>query len=243
MPIPIALSIQGVSVSYEQVLALDNISLTIEEGEYVGIIGPNGAGKSTFLKAVLGMIPYKGAISIFGKSPKQGREDIGYVPQNTSGNTWNFPITVFEFVASGLSAEKFWTPIFWDLKSRVQNALQIVDMEEKKNENFLSLSGGQKQRVLIARAMIRDPKILLLDEPLSGIDALSQKKFYTLLSHLHKKYKKTILLVSHDIETVIRKTEKIFCLDQSLHSGCHPVKFITEKHKPAIAIHHHHKTI
>lgn len=243
MPIIPALSAEKVSVQYENIVALDSVSLEIQEGEFVGIIGPNGAGKSTFLKAVLGMTPYKGKISIFGKKVEEGKKYIGYVPQNSGGATWNFPVTVFEIVASGLSAERFWTPIFWNVRGQVQEALEKVEMWHRQKESFLSLSGGQKQRVLIARALIRNPKILLLDEPLSGIDIPAQKKFYALLSSLHKEHGKTIVLVSHDIETVVRKAEKVFCLDQTIHSDCHPIEFLTEKNESAITIHHHHEKI
>lgn len=242
MPITPSILAEHVSVFYGDTVAIENVSLRIEEGEYVGIIGPNGAGKSTLLKALLGAVLHKGKISICGSSVPKGKKQIGYVPQMTGGAPWNFSVTVFEVVASGLSAESFFTPLFWNVGKKVLGALERVGIKHKEKENFLSLSGGQKQRVLIARALVRDPKILLLDEPLSGVDTASQKKFYDLLSHLHKEHQKTIVLVSHDIETVVKKAEKVFCLNQSLHSECHPISFLTEQNEKNFAIHHHHET-
>lgn len=235
------ISVENVTVKFEDNLVLDDISFSIEEGEYVGLIGPNGAGKSTLLKVILGIInPNKGKII------KNKNISFGYVPQNYLLNSY-FSISVEEVIL--MSSYNF----FWNSKNEKKRALEVLEMVElNKNflkKNFQDLSGGQKQRIIIARSLFCNPKVLFFDEPLSGIDFETKIQIYELLSNLNKNNKTTIVFVSHEIETIISKCHKVLCLNKKLYKGCHPIEFtkgeiknckIIKTEKEIIPIHHHH---
>jgi len=209
------LEVKNVSFSYEKQKVLENINLSVEEKDYLAIIGPNGGGKTTFLKLILGINKLQeGTIQIAGKSATKQLSLIGYVPQNTSINL-DFPIRVIEVVLMGYIANK--TPFFGYSKEELQQAqsvLKQVGMEGFSNTKIGTLSGGQRQRVLIARALCGNPKILLLDEPTSSIDAQGQEDIYKLLEELSKKI--TVIVVSHDISVIIGHANKAAYINKTV---------------------------
>ncbi|WP_331774890.1 metal ABC transporter ATP-binding protein [Sulfurospirillum sp. 1612] len=212
MPI---LEVEDVSFSYEKQKILEHIKLSVEEKDYLAIIGPNGGGKTTFLKLILGINKMQeGSIKIAGKEAAKQLSMIGYVPQNTNINV-DFPIKVIEVVLMGYTGEK--TPFFGYSKEEIaqaKNALKQVGMQDFINTKIGALSGGQRQRVLIARALCANPKILLLDEPTSSIDAQGQEDIYKLLQALNKEI--TIVVVSHDISVIIGYAKKVAYINKTL---------------------------
>ena len=208
-----AVEINDLSVKYNEQLVLKNINLTIDEKDFVAIIGPNGGGKSTLLKIILGILtPNSGDVKVFGMSPKKARKLMGYLPQNIKFDH-DFPINVFETVLTGR-----YHGLFKDYTEEddiaVLQALKDVEMDKFKDRQISKLSGGQMQRVFIARAIVREPKLLILDEPMASIDPEMQNSFYKLMSRL--KSKMSIILVSHDVGAVSTHVDKIACLNQEL---------------------------
>ncbi len=207
---------KNISFSYGKTQALENVSIRIKHRSFVSIMGPNGGGKTTFLKLILGIFqPDCGELKVFGLDPKDARKYIGYVPQINEFNK-DFPATVLEVVLMGMSANKLFFKRY--TKHEIQTAhecLRQVDMIELKDRQINQLSGGQIQRVLIARALARGPKILLLDEPISNVDSKMQKSIYALLKKL--KQNMTIIIVTHDITTTSAYVDEIACLNVKLH--------------------------
>jgi len=210
------ISVENVSFSYGKNRVLDDISLYVDEGDFVGIIGPNGSAKTTLLKLMVGLLkPEKGNIKMFGKDIKDFKEfyKIGYISQHVREFNQMFPATVEEVVGAGLKAGKgFINRIKGEDKDKIDEVLKKVEMIDYKKQKVGNLSGGQKQRVFIARALINNPKILLMDEPLVGVDLDSQNKFYSLLDKLKRDYNITIIMVSHDIGIISDKVNRLFCL-------------------------------
>ncbi|MDK2893058.1 metal ABC transporter ATP-binding protein [Methanohalophilus sp.] len=211
------IDIRNVSVYYgsDSIPALKEVNLKVFRGDFLGIIGPNGGGKSTLLKVLLGLIkPDSGDVRVFGEEPAKARKYIGYVPQKSAYQP-DFPVSVREVVLMGRLGKHMLLKNYSqkDLEA-VDNALQKVKMLDFKNRQISELSGGQQQRVFIARALVREPEILLLDEPVSGIDEMMQKEFYEILTDL--KSKVTIIMVSHDLTAISNYVDKIACLNQTL---------------------------
>ncbi len=208
-----ALEIENLYVSINKSIILKDINLNLDKNDFLAIIGPNGGGKSTLLKTILNLIrPDKGNISVFGKNPKEALNIIGYLPQNTFFDL-NFPINVFNVTLMGRYNGLFKNYTQNDRKA-VINALDEVSMLEYKDRQISELSGGQMQRVFIARALAREPELLLLDEPTASVDPKMQKSFYELLLKL--KEKMTIILVTHDVGVVCEYVDKIACLNHIL---------------------------
>lgn len=208
-----AVEINDMSVKYNEQLVLKNINFTIGEKDFVAIIGPNGGGKSTLLKIILGILtPDSGEVKVFGTSPKKARKFMGYLPQNIKFDH-DFPINVFETVLTGRYHGLFKGYTEED-DIAVLQALKDVEMDMFKDRQISKLSGGQMQRVFIARAIVREPKLLILDEPMASIDPEMQHSFYKLMSRL--KSKMSIILVSHDVGAVSTHVDKIACLNQEL---------------------------
>ncbi|WP_025641845.1 metal ABC transporter ATP-binding protein [Schnuerera ultunensis] len=209
---------EGVSFSYGSNKVLENINFHIEEGDFVGIIGPNGSAKSTLLKLMVGLLkPDKGSIKLLGKPIDEFKEykSIGYISQNARDFNQMFPATVEEVVAANLYLNRgFFNRLKKEDKRKIEKALQIVEMEEFKTMKIGNLSGGQKQRVFIARALVNNPKILFMDEPLVGVDLDSQNKFYNLMDRLNREHNITLVMVSHDIGVISKKVNRIFCLSK-----------------------------
>lgn len=208
--------LKDVRVNYGEVTALEDVNLSIFQHDFLGIIGPNGGGKSTLLKVLLGLVkPNSGSVSVFGKPPEQARSQIGYVSQHYSFDRY-FPASVRDVVMMGRYGR---TGLFrrYDHQDRAatEKALARVGMLEHSNKQIGRLSGGQQQRVFVARALVAEPKLLLLDEPTASIDPTIQTEFYELLGELKKNL--TIVMVSHDIGAVSVYVDKIACLNLQLY--------------------------
>lgn len=204
-----AVELNNVSVRYGNVTALDNINVEVKEGEFLGIIGPNGGGKTTLLKILTGLLkPSEGTIKIYGKDIERQRGFLGYVPQFTSFDN-SFPITVYNVIKMGLINKRSKND-----SQIIKETLEMLNISDLKDKSIGELSGGQKQRVLIARAIVSEPKIILLDEPTASTDARSGKSVYELLDELNKSA--TIILVSHDIGAISSHVKKIACLNKKL---------------------------
>ena len=198
---------------------LEHISFDVNKGDYVGIIGPNGSGKSTMMKLMLGLLkPNEGTIKIFGKKRKNFAEHakIGYVPQQTAYAS-TFPATVLEIIQSGRTSQM---GLFQSFQKKdhnaVQKAIHITGLERVKNTLLEKLSGGQRQRTLIARALAGEPKVLVLDEPSTGVDIKSQETFFSFLKNLNKKLGITILLISHDLDVITNEADYVICVNKQL---------------------------
>jgi len=207
--------ISNLTFSYDKEVILDNVSLKVEEKDFLAIIGPNGGGKSTLLRIMLGLLESKkGKIKVFDQNPKKNLSLMGYVPQNTNINT-NFPIKVIEVVLMGhVGGER---PFFGYGKEEIacaMGALTQVGMNQLAQSKIASLSGGQRQRVMIARALCAHPKILLLDEPTSSIDVKGQREIYELLRLLNSDI--TIIVVSHDISVILEYANKTAHINRTL---------------------------
>ncbi len=209
------IEIENLSFAYDKEFVLENINLIVDNRDFLVLIGPNGGGKSTLVKLILGINPIQsGSIKILNKPLHKSLTQIGYVPQNTNVNT-NFPIKAIEVVMMGHHAHK--RAIFGYKKEEIEHAMHVlrqVGMEEFADKKIGSLSGGQRQRVMIARALCANPKILLLDEPTSSIDADGQKQIYELLKELNKKI--TVIVVSHDLSVVLQYATKVAHINKKL---------------------------
>jgi len=211
--------VEGVWFYRNEHLILKDINLKIKKGDFLAIIGPNGAGKTTLLKLILGLLrPNKGSIKIMGIERDKFSQNhlIGYVPQKATHTDTLFPICAKEVVALGLlSAKKFPRWLSYKDREKIDMALDKVGMIEFKNIRLSHLSGGQQQRIFIARAIVNNPKILFLDEPTAGIDALAQEEFYDMLKQLHNQGI-TVVMVTHDVGVVNKYVNKVACLNQKL---------------------------
>ncbi|RZN13916.1 MAG: ABC transporter ATP-binding protein [Methanosarcinales archaeon] len=207
--------LENVWVHYNRVPILEEINLAIYQHDFLGIIGPNGGGKSTLLKVILGLIkPDKGEIKVFGHPPEKSRERIGYLSQYKAFDR-DFPISVWDVVLMArMGLYKMFKRYSEKDKKSAESALKTVEMLNYRDRQIGTLSGGQQQRVLIARALVSNPELLLLDEPTAGIDVSAQREFYELLKKLNEKT--TIVLVSHDLTAVSVYVDKIACLNRRL---------------------------
>ena len=214
MKVPV-IRLTNVTVQYEGRTALRDVSLTVYEGDFLGIIGPNGGGKTTLLKVILGLVaPLRGQVEVLGTTPERARHRIGYVPQALDLDP-DFPIQVIDVVKMGcLKFKKFGNGDPERCPENVETVMRRMGVWELRNRQIGRLSGGERQRVLIARALVTDPEILLLDEPTASVDTQFQSTIYETLSRLKKKL--TICLVSHDIGVISSYVEKVACLNQQL---------------------------
>jgi zinc transport system ATP-binding protein len=198
-----ALEVKNLVVRLGEQEIIRNISFALPEGTITALIGPNGAGKSILLKTILGLYPYEGEIKIFGENHLKMLNLVGYVPQN-----YNFdpvlPLTVYEFL-------KISNP-----QGDIDEVLKEIGIKNIKDKNISRLSGGQLQRVLFARAILAQPKILILDEPVSETDIVGQKEFYEIIKHLNQEGGVTILITSHEITIVHTFAQRVLCLNHSL---------------------------
>ena len=215
------IELKNVSFQYDYTHVLNNISFRVEEGDFLALLGPNGSGKSTLLKLILGLLkPMSGEIELFGESSNtfKKREWIGYVSQKSNAFNSGFPATVQEVVKSGLAKKLglFKRPAK-EANERVIQALQAVGMQAFANRNIGELSGGQQQRVFIARALIAEPKLLILDEPTVGIDHENVQAFYDMLARLNEELGMTMVLVTHDVDIVSNRISHVACLNQTIH--------------------------
>ncbi len=213
------LEIKDLSVQYHGVEALRKISLSIDRGDYVGMAGPNGSGKTTMVKALLGLVPFSGTIKYQGRSLREFvvSEHIGYLPQKMSFLDQRFPATAKEVVVSGVYCckkfPKFLNRSDYDAADQAMALLGIADLADRL---IGRLSGGQQQRVLLARALVHNPRFLILDEPTEALDPQSREALYSTVERLNKENGVTILLVSHDVASIGKYASKLIYLDREL---------------------------
>lgn len=203
--------IDHLTIEYPDVKAIDDVSFMVNQGDFLGIIGPNGAGKSTLFASMLGLnAKYKGTIKFFGtdiRKSKKYLKEIGYVPQKPIFEK-NFPATVNDIVKMGLQKESD--------ENKVDEILQQLWIHELSERRIGELSGGQQQRVFIAKALVNNPKVLILDEPVTGIDQQSIDLFYSILKELNSKQNITIIWSSHDLDAVNKLANHVACLNRTL---------------------------
>jgi zinc transport system ATP-binding protein len=215
------IEIKQLSYRYEKESVLEDITITVPDGSFLAIVGPNGSGKSTLLKLILGLLkPQKGDIFLFGQEISKFKDwqKIGYVSQKANSFNTGFPATVFEVVSSGLTKKLgLFTFFKKEHRQKVMDALDSVGMMSFSHRNIGELSGGQQQRVFIARALVSEPKLLILDEPTVGVDADNVHSFYEMLGDLNTSSGITLLLVTHDIGTISDKVTHVACLNKHLH--------------------------
>ena len=211
-----AITVNELTVDYDGVTAIKDVYFAVRAEELTAIVGPNGAGKSTLIKALLGLIPTRmGTISCFGTSPKQYRKDISYVPQRAQID-WEFPANVFDVVAMGLYGELGLLRRFSSAhKDRVQSALTDVEMADFAARQISQLSGGQQQRVFLARSIVQDAELILLDEPFGGIDSKSEAVIVDILRR-QKQHGKSIVAVHHDLSTVKDYFDDVILLNKTV---------------------------
>ncbi|MFZ8907851.1 MAG: metal ABC transporter ATP-binding protein [Nitrosopumilaceae archaeon] len=203
--------IEHLTVKYPDVKALDDVSFTVKEGDFLGIIGPNGAGKSTLFASMLGLNnKYDGTIKFFGQDIRKSKDylkEIGYVPQKPIFEK-NFPATVSDIVKMSLRKDSN--------EKKIDEILQQLWIHELSSRRIGELSGGQLQRVFIAKALVNNPKILILDEPVTGIDQQNIDLFFSILRELNSKQKITIIWSSHDLDAVNKLANHVACLNRTL---------------------------
>ena len=228
------ISAKNLALTIKGQLILSDLSFEIKKGEYVGLIGPNGAGKTSLLKTILGFYkPTKGSLKV------EANTKIGYIPQSYTLSTV-VPISVQEVLSmSGIKAPH----------KLIKNLQKVGLGADFLSRNFHQLSGGEKQRVIIARALALEPDLIIFDEPLNGVDFETKLKIYELLAQLNKREQVTILFVSHEVDHIIDQCHHILCLNQTMHTGCHPLDFakgqgpncpVLTTSPQVVPVHHHH---
>ncbi len=200
--------------------ALQDVSIVVNTGERLGILGPNGGGKTTLLRLALGLLrPAVGTVRIFGLEPAVARHRglIGYVPQKVEAEM-GFPLSVRQVVTLGAAwRTPAWRRVSAEHRRAVDTALDLCGAADFADRPIGTLSGGQTQRAMIARALAAEPRVLILDEPMVGIDALGQAQFADLLATIHRQRSITILIVSHDLRAIAAGSDRVACLSRTLH--------------------------
>jgi zinc transport system ATP-binding protein len=217
------LEVKNLEVDRMNTSVIRNANFTVDKSDFVGIVGPNGGGKTTLLHTVLGILPRKsGTIRLFGKDIKKFSEwdKIAYVSQDAINFDNQFPLTVKELVGLGrVNRHTMGRKLKKQDWEAVDDALGFLGILDISNRRIGQLSGGQKQRVFVAKALVRNPEILFLDEPVAGIDAMAQEAFYKKLSDLNGKKGITILIVSHDLTAVFCRMSKIICVNRDVNAS------------------------
>jgi zinc transport system ATP-binding protein len=199
-------------------MALEGINIDVNERDLIALIGPNGAGKSTLLKVILGLTkPTSGLVKLFGcPDLSKNLKYVGYVPQSAQARDPNLPFSVYETVMLGRTPH---AGLFHGMgakdRQKVEETLQLFGIYELKDRKIGQLSGGQSQRVFLAKAMVAEPKLLLLDEPTSGVDTTSKKEFYNILERLNKERGIAVILSSHDIGVITKIANRVLCINRS----------------------------
>ena len=222
-----AVSLDGVSFAYDAVPVVEDVTVTIDQGESICIVGPNGGGKTTLVKLILGLLtPDKGTVRVFGQSPRQARLRVGYMPQYAQHDL-QFPATVMDIVLMGCLGKPGLAGLFgWHGAESRRDALDALDrvgMADFGRRKHAALSGGQRQRVLIARALASNPELLLLDEPTANVDTAGEDQLLEVLRGLQREL--TIVMVSHDLGFVAGLVRKVICVNRRV--VVHPTSRIT----------------
>ncbi|HQA03510.1 MAG TPA: metal ABC transporter ATP-binding protein [Thermodesulfovibrio thiophilus] len=219
-----AITLSNVDYFINHSFILEDINLEINEGCYLGIIGPNGAGKTTLLRLILGIIkPNRGQVLLYGQNPADylKKESVGYLPQRISQTIYEFPITVEELVRSGYDKIS---------KDNFEWALNVFRISQLRKKTMRELSGGERQKAFLARAIASKPRILLLDEPTTGIDPNSRDELLQILEILNRDFCITILTVTHDIGTFAHEARCILCLNRKVVCFGDPQKILKDEY-------------
>lgn len=238
------LEVRGLSVERGRELVLEDVAFSVEEGAYVGIVGPNGGGKTTLIQAVLGLLPAReGTIRILGEDIEDfdDWQRIAYVSQTVTKFDPAFPLTVRELVGLGrVTSGNLGRRLSRDDWLKVDAALEYMGISDISRRRIGHLSGGQKQRMFVAKALVRDPDVIFLDEPVAGVDAITQERFYQKLSDLNQELGTTVLNVSHDLSAVFCRMSHIMCVHRTVDlSPITPDLDPNEILKPAYGEHFH----
>lgn len=244
------LTLHNVSVSYEGSEALHGVDLEISERDFLGVIGPNGGGKTTLVKAILGAVPYTGRIEFAPELFANGERLIGYMPQISEFDR-AFPISVEEVVLSGLQGRRgFRRRYTKEDRAKVRELLARTGIEALAEKPIGEISGGQMQRALLCRAVISDPKLLILDEPTNFVDNRFESELYHTLRELNERM--AIVMISHDVGTITSLVKEIVCVNRHVHRhrsniitaeqlenyNC-PIQILTHGHVPHTVLAHH----
>ena len=244
-------SLHDVSVEYQSTKAIERASLDIYDDDFVGIIGPNGGGKTTLVKAILGNVSYSGKVE-YAPELFVGRDRlIGYLPQHSDFDR-NFPISIREVVMSGLQSQRGFSKRYTkEDRAKAESLMEMAHIAHLGDKQVGEVSGGELQRALLCRAVILEPKLLILDEPTNFVDNRFENELYALLRELNKKM--AIVMVSHDIGTITSVVKSIVCVNRSVHrhdsniitaeqlENYHcPIQIISHGHIPHTVLEHHH---
>jgi len=232
-----AIEVKDLRVQFEEHVVLEHVTFIVPEKSITAVIGPNGSGKTTLIRAILGLTKYnRGSVSLFGQPLDHVRKAIGYVPQRFEFDR-QFPMTVREFM--DLARHKHTKP------SAITQAMRDVGLASSVLQQQLgTLSGGQLQRTLIAQAILNQPKLLILDEPSSGIDVVGEAAFFHMIDRLRNVHGTTIIIVSHDISFVATSVDHVICINQKLMCSGPPKRTLTKENLEHLFgstnIYHHH---
>ena len=215
-----ALEIKDLGVKYpgSSLMAIEEVTFDVAKDTVAALIGPNGSGKTTVIKAVLGLIPYQGEIRVFGSPVSKMYSKIGYVPQRFTFDP-TFPITVLEFISLVGKVSK----------NKIRETLEYVGAGELESRKMATLSGGQIQRVLLARCLVKDPKLLLLDEPEAGVDVGGEQTFYDIVEHLVEKKGVTAIISSHELDIVYTYASQVVCINHRMLCSGIPKKVLNQE--------------
>ena len=239
------LKLDDVSFSYDRSRAvLEGVSFEVNEGDVIGIAGPNGAGKTTLLKLMVGLLkPTRGSIKKFPEAT-DGRQGISYLPQNIERVDSNYPATVREVVGTGLYSK---IGILGRLSEKdnaaIDDAIRNVNMWKFRNAQVNSLSGGQLQRTLIARALVSEPALLVMDEPTAAVDLAGEEAFYVLVKHVNEVYGVAVILVSHDVYSLLAHTDRLLYINRKVLYDGEPKKLTGRRLLDLLFSHKHSKEL
>lgn len=204
---------KNINVNFGHLEVLKDVSFDVEENDFLAIVGPNGSGKTTLMKALLGLINITSGEFILSNT--LSKQDIGYLPQSSFLQDKHFPATVKEIIATGLPSQSIFRRSKKQEKA-IHQISELLDIEHLLSKKIGYLSGGQHQRVLMARALVKKPRLLVLDEPTSALDPKIREEFYTLIKQLHSHERVSIILISHDMQSVNEYAKNILYLDQKV---------------------------
>ncbi len=218
------LEIRNLNFQYGAEKVLTNLNLRIDSGEYLGLLGPNGSGKSTLIRLILGLMqPTSGQI-IWHQT---NLEQVGYVPQRISQTALDSPLNVTEIITSALIRRPIWPNRLE--KQRIASLLKTLSIEDLAQRQLSQLSGGQRKRVFMARALVNQPKLLILDEPTIGVDGPSEAQFFNCLAELHRQQALTIILISHDLDSIAQAVSRVIFLNHKILADGPPAAILSDQ--------------